>query len=374
MPDGRSLVYSMQGSLWKQALDSDTAVQLTSGRRLRLPAGRVARRPHVVFMRYLGDAMELQLLDLGHRRSRRRSPTAAPSTASRAGRPTATRIAWVSTAGTGHFHVFVGHAQWQPARRAGRSGLSARALRRATTTAPSIMSCRRAGRRTARSWSTSAIPRSSTAPAPSGAARSSAMPNPAWCAQEETTWRARPDWSPDGKRIAYASYAGRNSHQIWLTTAAGNGDPLALTYGDADATGARWSADGEALAYLSNSTGDYADPRARYAGRALAGARDTRATVPASDGPACSCASRTRRVRNGADLPARVSVVAADGRAYAPDDAWMPRRRWLRSRSAALRDPLFPQPGPLTPDAAAGTSEASPSGVDSPRSSPDAKC
>ncbi len=33
-PDGRSLVYSMQGSLWIQALDSGTAVQLTSRSRL----------------------------------------------------------------------------------------------------------------------------------------------------------------------------------------------------------------------------------------------------------------------------------------------------------------------------------------------------
>src|SRR3981189_2621741 len=30
-PDGRSLVYSMQGSLWKQNLDSTSAEQLTDG-------------------------------------------------------------------------------------------------------------------------------------------------------------------------------------------------------------------------------------------------------------------------------------------------------------------------------------------------------
>ena len=30
-PDGQSLVYSMQGSLWKQRLDSTTAEELTAG-------------------------------------------------------------------------------------------------------------------------------------------------------------------------------------------------------------------------------------------------------------------------------------------------------------------------------------------------------
>ena len=31
MPSGRELVYSMQGSLWRQSIDSETAVQITDG-------------------------------------------------------------------------------------------------------------------------------------------------------------------------------------------------------------------------------------------------------------------------------------------------------------------------------------------------------
>ena len=42
---------------------------------------------------------------------------------------------------------------------------------------------------------------------------------------EETNWKARPDLSPDGKRIVYASYLGQSWHQLWLMPANG-GDVL----------------------------------------------------------------------------------------------------------------------------------------------------
>src|SRR5436189_122791 len=32
---------------------------------------------------------------------------------------------------------------------------------------------------------------------------------------EETNWKARPEFSPDGKKIVYASYLGRQWHQLW---------------------------------------------------------------------------------------------------------------------------------------------------------------
>ena len=60
-PDGKSLVYSMAGSLWRQAIGSDEAVELTH------PRGAYDYQPDVsadgngvVFSRYDGNAIELR--------------------------------------------------------------------------------------------------------------------------------------------------------------------------------------------------------------------------------------------------------------------------------------------------------------------------
>ena len=87
---------------------------------------------------------------------------------------------------------------------------------------------------------------------------------------EETTWKARPDWSRDGRRVVYSSYLGRQWNQLWLMTADG-ANPLQLTYGDFDATAPRWSPDGRRIAYVSNE-------RRQHVALDRRGARRTRGT------------------------------------------------------------------------------------------------
>src|SRR5229473_2487545 len=72
---------------------------------------------------------------------------------------------------------------------------------------------------------------------------------------EETTWRARPDFSPDGSRIVYSSYLGRQWHQLWVMPANG-GDAFPISYGDWDETNVRCSPDGKLLAFISNRNGN----------------------------------------------------------------------------------------------------------------------
>ena len=88
-PDGASVIYSMQGSLWRQRTDS--AVRRAADRRRGSdyqpdcsPDGR-----SVVFVRYDGRSMELMLLDLASRCRAARSRRLARSTSSRDGRPMA---------------------------------------------------------------------------------------------------------------------------------------------------------------------------------------------------------------------------------------------------------------------------------------------
>ena len=87
---------------------------------------------------------------------------------------------------------------------------------------------------------------------------------------EETNWKARPEFSPDGKRIVYASYLGQSWHQLWTIPAQG-GDAFPLSYGDFDNVNPRWSPDGKHIAFISNRGGNiFALDRRRSRRRSVA--------------------------------------------------------------------------------------------------------
>src|SRR5204863_10060688 len=71
----------------------------------------------------------------------------------------------------------------------------------------------------------------------------------------ETTWTAGPNLSPDGAKLVYSSYLGRQWQQPWAMPTKG-GDLFPLTYGGFDRTTPRWSPDGSRIALISNETGD----------------------------------------------------------------------------------------------------------------------
>ena len=129
---------------------------------------------------------------------------------------------------------------------------------------------------------------------------------------EETTWKARPDWSADGRRVVYSSYHGRQWNQLWLTTADG-GDPLPLTFGEYDLTAPRWSRDGRRIAAVSNEHGNTELVVIDVAGgaRHVVQARQRRYLHPRAQ-------LELVVEEGGRPVPARVSVTAADGR-YSPN-------------------------------------------------------
>ncbi len=316
-PDSKELVYSAAGSLWRQGVDSTVAVQLTDGPGYDYqpdwsPDGRT-----IVYCSNQDNAIELWRLDLATGTREQLTHGGAVNVEPRFS-PDGRRLVFVSTAFNRRFHIFTGTLT--------AAGLSdvVRITGENKSTLPryyysaydheinptwtrdgkSIVYISNRGRihGTGGFWKAAAVP---------GA-------TPQELHYEETNWRARPDYSPDGGRIVYSSYLGRNWLQLWLMGGDG-GEPFPLTYGDWDESGPRWSPDGAHIAFISNRAG-YTDLRVLdFPGGA------TR-TLAVTQFKRLRAYGRIRLViedENAAPTTARVAVTDGAGRFHAPPTAWI---------------------------------------------------
>jgi TolB protein len=133
---------------------------------------------------------------------------------------------------------------------------------------------------------------------------------------EETEYRMKPAWTPDGKAFLYGSdEMGSNDVAI---VAADGGNPIVLTADPHDEFSPVPSPDGRRFAFVSNRTG----PTTLYTTGIGGGPVASWTAVPIrSRHPRAATGTVSLRVLNtaGATVPARVYLSAADGRSYAPD-------------------------------------------------------
>ena len=315
-PDSRELVYSMAGSLWRQRTDATVAEQLTDGPGYDYQPDWSPDGRFIVYASAQGEAIELMLLELGSGRTRQLTHGGAVNVEPRWS-PDGRRLLYASTAYHRHFHVFAAEFRdgelGEPIRLTGETKSPLPRYYYSPYDQEINPTWTRDGQSIVyisnrdRIYGTGGFWRAAAAP---GA-------EPVELRYEETSWQARPEFSPDGQRIVYSSYLGRNWMQLWLMPANG-GEPFPLTYGEWDETAPRWSPDGTQIAFISNREGDTQL-------RLLA--------LPGGDSRALEVRERQRlraggtvhvtvRDGQGALTPARVVVTDASGRFYAPLHAW----------------------------------------------------
>lgn len=249
-PDSKEVVYSMAGSLWRQGIDSTEARQITDGPGYDYQPDWSPDGKSVIYVSYQKGAMELWLLDLASGKSVELTNGGAVNVEPRWS-PDGKRIVFVSTAYNKRFHIFQADVNNNKLENVVRlTGETKSDLPRYyyssydteispvwTRDGKEILFVSNRGHiyGTGGFWRMRAEP---------GAQAREIH-------YEETNWKARPDFSPDGSRMVYSSYLGGQWHHLWVMPADG-GDAFPISYGDWDETSVRWSPNGEKLAFISN--------------------------------------------------------------------------------------------------------------------------
>ena len=316
-PDSRSLVYSMGGTLWRQKVDSTDAEQLTVGSGYDYQPDCSPDGRWVMYSSYQKDAIELWALNLETHQTHEVTFGGSVNVEPRFS-PDGKRVVFVSTSYKGHFHIFAGDFAEGDLKNVQR-------ITGETRTASPRFYYSPIDLEISPVWSPDGeeivyVSNHNHVYGTGGFWRmkAEAGAEPREIHYEETAWKAHPEFSPDGKRLLYSSYLGQTWHQLWIIPS-GGGDAFPLSYGDYDNVNARWSADGKRIAFISNRTGD----TSLWIQEALGGAQSE---VAIKQRHYLKPMGKLRiHVVDavGHTTAARLFVTGEDGRAYAPDDAWM---------------------------------------------------
>ena len=343
-PDSSEVIYSMGGALWRQRVDSNTAQQITDGSGYDYQPDWSADGRSVVYVSYQQDAMELRVMDLATGVSRQVTRGGAVNVEPRWS-PDGKKIAFVSTEYHGRFHIFVMDAGGGFGFGEGKASV-VRLTEETKSTLPRYYYAEY-DTEIHPTWSRDGeeilfVSNRGHIYGTGGFWRmkAEAGAEAREIHYEETTWKARPDFSPDGTKILYSSYLGRQWHQLWVIPAEG-GDAFPISYGDWDETYARWSPDGKKIAFISNRGGtpelwlqDFPGGKQRHLvateRKYLKPHGRIEVTVTDSDGK---------------PTPARVSVTDDAGKFFAPRYAWVSGADGYDRAESKFEPHYFPSSG-----------------------------
>jgi len=319
-PDGKEIAFSMAGSIWKIAVDGDVARELTANATydsspVWSPDGR--------WIVYTADdqyrSINLKLLNVATGESSTLTegeyvhldPVWAPG---------GDRIFYVSTEPDGYYHLeAMAIGNGRPGERVrltednnfrnSRLYFGAEDLHIQPTISPDGKEMILVSNRDV-TLGSGAIWRAPIEP--------NMMEKAEQILREETLYRTRPQWSPDGTRILYSSHRGSQYSNLYVLPVIG-GEPYQMTFGEWDRFDPRWSPDGEQILYVSNRGG----LSALHLLQTFGGEdREIEIRKRIYRRPMGTIEARLFDSESGEPTEARIYLKASDGKAYTPPDAY----------------------------------------------------
>ena len=349
-PDGESIAVAMSGSIWRVDPETGVADELTSGPGYHShPTWSPDGRFLVYTVDQNGATIGLGILELATGVSRMLTEAGFLYT-DPVFSPDGNRLAWVSTKPSGYFNVYVGDF------RDGALGPEEIAITRDENYGNDRLYFGPWDMHISPAWMPDSqellLVSNHETPLGSGnVVRAPLAPDGfdegVTVLEEQSLYRTRPDVSLDGKRFIYSSTAGAADQfsNLYVQPTVG-GSPYKLTFFEHDAFHPRWSPDGEWIAYLDNAGGlPQLALLETYGGKRRV-IEITRRNWRREMGV---LTARTVDRATGEEMASRIHLRAADGRFYAPPDAF--------ARIGGAGEHAFHQPGSFRLEVPVGTLE-----------------